>query len=122
MKNYLVEQGIDKKNIIIENKSTNTYQNIKYSNKLIKEKIDNPKIALSTTNYHVFRAGVIASMQKINIEGIGSKTKSYYWINAFIREFVATLVTEKKKHLKVLIILMLILLVIKIILNILLFI
>ena len=71
---------------------------IKFSNNLIKEKIENAKIAFSTTNYHVFRAGNIASEQNLNYEGIGAKTKIYFWINAFIREFIATLYTERKKH------------------------
>ena len=99
MKNYLLEQGIDKKNILLEDKSKNTLQNITYSNKLINDK--DKKIAFSTTNYHVFRAGVLATDKKITVEGIGSKTKSYFFINAFIREFVATIVTEKKKHIKI---------------------
>ena len=86
MKNYLIEQGIKKDNILIEDKSSNTFENIKFSNKLINDKINNAKMAFSTTNYHVFRAGIIASNQNINIEGIGAKTKTYFWINAFIRE------------------------------------
>ena len=100
IKNYLLEQGIDKKKILVDNKSKNTYENIKFSHNLIK---DNKKynIAFSTTNYHVFRAGNIAFNQKLNIEGIGSKTKSYFWINAFIREFIATLYKKKKKHISV---------------------
>lgn len=98
MKNYLLEQGINENNILVDNKSKNTYENIKFSNELIKSKIKEAKIAFSTTNYHVFRAGIIATNQNIDIEGIGSKTKSYFWINAFIREFVATLVSERKKH------------------------
>ena len=98
MKNYLLEQGIKEENILIEDKSKNTYENISFSNSLINESIKNAKIAFSTTNYHVYRAGVIASNQNINIEGIGAKTKSYFWINAFIREFIATLFSEKKKH------------------------
>ena len=102
MKNYLLEQGINNKNILLEDKSTNTYQNIKYSSKLIKEKNDNPNIAFSTTNYHVFRAGLIASEQGIKMEGIGARAKAYFWINAFIREFIATLYSEKKKHIKIL--------------------
>ena len=116
MKNYLLEQGINKKNILVENKSTTTYENIKYSYKIIKEKCNDPKIAISTTNYHTFRAGAIASKQGINVECIGAKTKSYYWINAFIREFIATLVSEKKSHIRVLKILSIILLIITIIL------
>ena len=98
MKNYLLEKGINENNILVEDKSKNTYENIKFSNSLIKEKIKNAKIAFSTTNYHVFRAGNIASEQNLNYEGIGAKTKIYFWINAFIREFIATLYTERKKH------------------------
>ena len=98
IKNYLLDQSINNKNIIVEDKSTNTYENIRNSYSLIKDK--NSNIAFSTTNYHVFRAGNIALNQNIIMEGIGSKTKIYFWVNAFIREFVATLYTEKKKHLK----------------------
>lgn len=112
MKNYLLKQGINEKNIIIENKSKNTYENIKFSNKLIKEKNNNPSIVFCTSNYHVFRAGNIASNQGLYIDGIGAKTKTYYWINAFIREFVATLVSEKNKHIKTIIVLMILFLII----------
>ncbi len=98
IKNYLVEQGIKEKDIIVEDKSKNTFENIKYSNNLIKEKMKKAQIAFSTTNYHVFRAGCIANQQCLQMEGIGAKTKTYFWINAFIREFVATLFSEKKKH------------------------
>ena len=104
MKNYLIEKGISEENILIEDKSKNTFENIKFSNKIINDYANNcdikknPQIAFSTTNYHVFRAGNIACNQNINIEGIGAKTKSYFWLNAFIREFIATLYSEKKKH------------------------
>ena len=55
-------------------------------------------IIFSTTNYHVFRSGVIANNQGINCEGIGSKTKWYFYTNALIREFIANIVQERKKH------------------------
>ncbi len=102
IKNYLLEQGIDEKNVLLESNSKNTFENIKYSYELIKEQKENANIAFSTTNYHVFRAGVIATDQNITVEGIGAKTKQYFWINAFIREFIATLYSEKKKHLLIL--------------------
>ena len=118
MKNYLLMQGIKKSKIIVENKSKSTFENIKFSNKLIQEKINDPIIAVSTTNYHVFRAGVIASKQNIIIEGIGSKTKSYYWVNAFIREYIALLVSEKMNHIKVLLITSLIIIILALITSI----
>ena len=104
MKKYLLKKSIKEKNIILEDKSTSTYENMKFSNKLIKAKSN---IAYSTTNYHVFRAGVEASSLNMKVEGIGAKTKAYFWINAFIREFIATLYSEKKKHIIVLIIIIL---------------
>ena len=101
IKNYLIQNGISKEKILVENKSKNTYENIKFSNELIKNQNTNAKIAFSTTNYHVFRTGILATEQNLEMEGIGAKTKRYYWINAFIREFVATIVSEKKVHIKI---------------------
>ena len=104
MKKYLVENGIKEKNIILEDKSTNTLENFKFSHKLMKKK--DAKIAFSTTNYHVFRSGLLATSLNIKLEGMGAKTKSYFWINAFIREYIATLYYEKKKHLLIILILL----------------
>ena len=110
MKNYLVSQGISEDSIIMEDKATNTYENFKYSVALIKETsgMKAPKIAFSTTNYHVFRSGFLAARQHIKTEGIGSKTRSYFFINAFIREFIATVYYKVKTHLLVFSVLMLI--------------
>ena len=104
IKKYLLKAGINKNQIIIEDKSTNTIENMRFS----KDKIDkinkNGNIVYSTTNYHVFRSGVIASNQGIECEGIGSKTKWYFYTNALIREFIANLVQEKKSHIALLLI------------------
>ena len=127
--NYLQSQGIPEEQILVENQSANTFENIRNSMELIKEDYDKkrtgnpagaddsadagepadtdtlsePKVAFSTTNYHVFRAGLIASDQGFQMEGIGSPTKRYFWLNAFVREFIATLVSERKRHIKMII-------------------
>ena len=108
--NYLKSIGIPESQILLEDKSVNTYENIRNAAVIIKEKTgeEAQKIAFSTTNYHVFRSGLIASNQGIKAEGIGSRTKSYFWINAFIRELIATLVSERRTHLIILGILVLI--------------
>ena len=98
MRNYLVEQGISKKDILIEDKSCSTYENMLFSNKIINSKKSDSKIAFSTTNYHVFRSGVIANKVGIDCEGMGSRTKWYFYTNALIREFIASLVSCKKEH------------------------
>ena len=98
MQKYLIEKGISKENILIEDKSTNTYQNLQYSKEIIDNKNKDAKIIFSTTNYHVFRSGVIANKQGIDCEGIGSKTKWYFYVNAMIREFVANVFSQKREH------------------------
>lgn len=98
MRNYLVENGIPSENIVIENKSTNTMQNMRFSKNKIDEINKDGKTIFSTTNYHVFRSGVIANNEGLDCEGIGSKTKWYFYTNALIREFVANMVSQKKKH------------------------
>ena len=104
IKNYLMEKGIKDKYIVMEDKSTSTIENMRFS----KEKIDainkDAKISFSTTNYHVFRSGVIANEQGIDCEGMGSKTKWYFYTNALIREFIANIVQERKKHIVLLLI------------------
>ena len=103
IKNYLLESGIPEDRILAEDRSANTFENLKNAKELIRQdaKTDDPKIAFSTTNYHVFRTGVFASQQGIRAEGIGAKTKRYFWINAFIREFIAALVSEWKTHIAI---------------------
>jgi len=98
MKKYLLENNINEENIIIENQSTNTLQNMKFSKDKINEINKEGKIAFSTTNYHVFRSGVIANSEGIDCEGMGSTTKWYFYTNALIREFVANLVSQRKQH------------------------
>ena len=98
MKNYLIQNGINEDDIILENKSTNTIQNMRFSKNIIDEINRSGKIIFSTTNYHVFRSGVIANKEGVNCEGIGSKTKWYFYTNALIREFVANMFSERKKH------------------------
>ena len=98
IKNYLLQRGIKEENIIVEDKSTSTKENIKFSKEKIDEINKDAKIAFSTTNYHVFRSGVIANNQGVECEGMGSKTKIYFYVNALLREFFANLITEKNKH------------------------
>ena len=96
-----ISQDIPESSIIAEDKATNTYENFQKSVELIKKTSGRkaPKIAFSTTNYHVFRAGFLAARQHIKAEGIGSKTKWWFWPNAFMRECVGLLVNRWKQEL-----------------------
>lgn len=95
MKQYLLSQGIPEEQILVENQSRNTAENMLFSKALIEAEKPDAKIAFSTTNYHVFRAGIIATQKDFCPEGMGGKTKWYFWPNAFIREFFGMLVYTK---------------------------
>ena len=103
IKKYLMSKGIKENQIMIEDKSKSTIENMKFSKDKIEEINKDAKISFATTNYHVFRSGVIANEQGLDCEGMGSKTKWYFYTNALIREFVANLVQEKRSHIILLI-------------------
>ena len=96
MANYALEQGIPVEDIVIENQSTNTEENLKFSYALMKP---GSRFALVTNYYHVFRALLLAQQSKIKCIGYGARTKFYFSLNALIREFVGYLVMTKKAHL-----------------------
>ena len=104
MKRYLIEQGIPEEQILPETRSQNTLQNMQYSKDIIESQNPDAKIVFSTTNYHVYRGGMLASSVGMNADGMGAKTKWYFWPNALIRELVGMLVKEMKVHIFLLII------------------
>ncbi len=102
MRDCLVEQGVPEKQIILEDQSADTAENMRYS----KEKIDalktDAKIAFFTTNYHVFRSGLKARQVKMRAVGMGAPTKWYFWPNAAVREFVGLITEHRGKQILVL--------------------
>lgn len=98
VRRYLLEQGIPASDILAETQSANTLQNMQFSKALIDEQKPDAHVLFSTTNYHVFRSGILANDAGLHADGIASKTKWYFWPNAQIREFVGLLVRSWKLH------------------------
>lgn len=105
MELYLLSHGAEENEVFPEKESTTTYENFLYSKKIIDEIDPDAKVCFATTNYHVFRSGILAKKAGIDAEGVSSKTKWYFWPNGFVREFLAILDMRKKDHLKVVVIL-----------------
>ncbi len=105
MKRYLLEQGVPESVIRPEDKSTNTLENMRFSGKILDAEVPGGKAVFSTTNYHVFRSGVWAARAGVNAEGIGSRTKWWFWPNAFMRECLGLLKSQWKLELVLLILL-----------------
>ena len=102
IRNYLLANAIPAGQILTEDQSVSTEENLRNSAALIRQRSgEEAKVAFATTNYHVFRAGLLGTATGLDLQGIGSKTKRYFWVNAFVREFIATLYAERKRHLLV---------------------
>ena len=99
MKRYLLEQGIPEERILEEDRSTDTFENMKYSKAQIWKVNPQGKVAFATTNYHVFRSGLYARRVKMRAAGMGADTKWYFWPNASVREFVGLLTEHRGKQL-----------------------
>ena len=101
--NYLEKSGIDESHILKETKSVSTKENMLFSKSLIGDKSDN--VAFVTSDFHVFRSGILAANIGWDIDGMGARTKWYFWPNAFVREFVALIAATWKSQIAVLVIL-----------------
>lgn len=87
MKNGLMKLKIAEDRIIMEDKSTSTDENIKFSKRLIP---DNMKKGMIVTNdFHMFRAKKIAAKQGLQLEGLPAETPKRIVIPSNIREYLA---------------------------------
>ena len=98
MKRYLLSKGIREEQIIKEDRSTDTFENMMLSKVKIREVSDSEKIAFATSKFHVFRAGLFARRVKMRAVGVGADTKWYFWPNAAVREFVGLLTKHRLKQ------------------------
>ena len=93
-----MELGIPAARIIEEDRSTDTFENMRFSKEKILAVNPEGKIAFSTNNYHVFRSGLYARRVKMRAIGMGADTKWYFWPNASVREFVGLLTEHRGKQ------------------------
>lgn len=109
MAQYLEAKGVEPCRIVCEGRSTTTRENMIFSREVIEEHahadVREVSVGFSTTNYHVFRGYVCAHRAGMAVEGLGSKTKAYFWPNAFLREFIGLLASQWRGILQTLVIL-----------------
>lgn len=86
MHDYLVGKGIPEERIIMEDKSTDTSENIAFSSKFLD--IENDSVGIVTNNFHVFRGVHLAKHFGIkNVCGIAAPSNIYFQLNNMVREF-----------------------------------
>lgn len=101
MKEYALARGIAPSDILCEDKSKNTYQNMLFSAKVAAKDYgsNDYQAKFFSNNYHIFRASLFARAAGLNANGVGSYTRFYFLPNAIVREFAGILVMNKKRHL-----------------------
>ncbi|GHH96784.1 YdcF family protein [Neobacillus kokaensis] len=87
VKRELVNRGINESRIILENKSTDTYENIRFSKKRLPP---DAKFGLVVTNtFHVYRAVSLAGDQGLKVEGLPANTPAMAVVKSYTREYLA---------------------------------
>ena len=90
MSRYMLRLGVPREALLPEDQSTTTMENLVFAKKLLDARQTTPyRCAFVTSDYHVFRTALYASHVGLKGDGVGSRTASYYFPTAFIREFIA---------------------------------
>lgn len=90
MQSYLVAAGIDEERILMEDKSTNTCENLVFSSELLDE--TNERVVLVTNNFHMYRAGKIAEKQGYaHVEGLAADSYPAMLPNNILREVLGVI-------------------------------
>ena len=95
MARYMREKGVADEYILPETQSRTTRENLQFSRRLIEQRGSAARAAFSSSSYHVYRSGILASEVGWDLDGMGSRTKWYFWPNAFLREFIGLMAARK---------------------------
>jgi uncharacterized SAM-binding protein YcdF (DUF218 family) len=97
MKNMLLEKGISSERLLIDDKSTTTDENIRFSLKLINDYDLSKNVAIASSEYHQLRAKMICSRYGLTAFAQSSKTKISILPTFLLREIFA-IIKEKLRH------------------------
>jgi uncharacterized SAM-binding protein YcdF (DUF218 family) len=95
MRRWALDHGADPALVRAETASRTTEQNLRLSDELVRGDAAPTGGAgaglIVTSDYHVFRAAVLARRLGVDAQAAGAPTAGYYWPSAVLREFVAIL-------------------------------
>lgn len=88
MENVLVEMGIDKSRLYQEDESTNTFENITFSNKVIEENGLSTDVLVVTNEFHEYRAKLNCDKAGLNFHSSCSHSSFYTFLTYYTRELM----------------------------------
>ncbi len=91
MRDYLISKGIDADRIILEDKATDTIENLRYSTALIKEKgLTDYQMAVITSKFHTPRAQFLCSRMGIDATFYGAPDSTPFMLYiTLVREYMS---------------------------------
>ncbi|MEH7118892.1 YdcF family protein [Neobacillus vireti] len=87
IKRELVMQGIKESRILLEDRSTDTYENIKFSKRLIPPSAKQGIVVTNT--FHLYRALSISDYQGLSVKGLPAVTPWSAVLKSYSREYLA---------------------------------
>ncbi|MGG3563005.1 YdcF family protein [Neobacillus rhizosphaerae] len=97
IKRELIKRGISESRILLEDRSTDTYENINYSRKLIPKNAHSGLVVTNT--FHIYRAVSIARDQGLKVNGLPAKTPIQAVVKSYTREYLAITKFYLKRYL-----------------------
>ena len=91
MYRYLVSKGVAPERLYKEEQSTDTRENLLFSKQLIEAQGLNPVIAIATSEYHEYRAGLIAERIAMEYAAVPGRTAIWLFPTYYVRELYAIL-------------------------------
>lgn len=85
MKRYLIQNQVEANRIQTEALSTSTFENIKFSKKLLQSE----SVVLVSNDFHVLRAKLIANRLGLHVDTLAAPTPKSVRIQLYIREYIA---------------------------------
>ena len=108
MAEYLVEHGIPRECVVVENQAANTDENISLSRQVMPTQVrsvpsrraeaarerQNPQVVVATSSYHAVRAAELCRRQGLRVRVLGAPTATYFLPSAMLREYIALLASR----------------------------
>lgn len=90
MERYLLAQGVPQEQMILEDRSTSTLENLAYSRPLMKKQ--SAKVGILTSNFHMYRARKIAEKQGLEeVRSIAAESDRLLFFHFCFRDALAIL-------------------------------
>jgi uncharacterized SAM-binding protein YcdF (DUF218 family) len=91
MRRFLISNGIDESRILLEDRSTSTMENFKFSKQIIEERSGKQagEVTFATSSFHVFRSKMLAGRNGFKAHAISSKTPKQVVFQMYFREYFA---------------------------------